>query len=1493
MSDIGTLTINLAGNATSLRRVLYYSARDLNKFSQQVDRTADKTGDALEQINGKVMALSAAVTMGFGAATMAFAKFDDAMRGSLAMLNLGTTKVSNSMVRTMSQTAIDLSKVSRQSATEIAEIYYGLISAGYDAQQSMKALSVVENFAMVSGMKTAKATETLKDAMFSLGLTSDDAAVNMKNMARVADVITYTAAQSSATVEELAKALASKAGPAARTFGMDVEQTTAVLGAFANAGVKGKQASTWFSMMYRDLAQSFQKKSGMWKAVGIELFDKGKMRNTAAILEDLSKLFARLTDNQKKAMLSSLGFNTRTEHSTLALMDNFEMVRKLEAGAKKNAAGSVNKIKDPWMTSMMSQFKMLANNFNAIFLEFGTRGGFDFMLTIMEKANIVLKDISSILKNGIADSFIGIATSVALFVGGLKTAMFFLTGINAISTSIKDRLFLGGWFGKPGGTGGGGGGGVTQGVSGPVQTSTPFPPALPYPGTLSATKGASAVMAAAQKKQAAKFFNYTNANVPASTIEPIQKTLGMNSVLSGRFAEMAHKERDYYKQLKGLQGKNKEKSSLYKNNALLKEDLRRRASHLNWAKETSSNTLGRTLFGFTGAGSFRVDDTLGGFKKNAMSMMSNNGSMGRTLWSSGGEVLPGVGGVSSKKVSPISSFASIQAIIKQIQENQKDARSAKNRAGLPGMVTGALSSYYENQYKLLKDKLLQQVAAEKSNRAAQLKWAKTGSITQFEGGLRGYSLKNGGYILDGNQQDVRASRLAQFQANQAQNVIPAKPNWGGIVKGALVGAAAGGTVAGPIGAGIGALTGGAMGSKTFQTAFKTSVESFKNSCAGFKSTIMSFANAPGGKLSAIGGGIMGVMGALVSPIMIGAMINEMLLKPFGIGLEDISKKIIDWAFGLKIGVDAEKQLQAGTDKINEGAKAESSILDMIAKTKGVEEAKQYMEYLRQKKDSSNLDFSGGEFATNNEQATMFGAMSSSAIEEYLKKVKEDFDTNAGPAARAESIKKSLESRKSTAGMKDFFDLTPGFQVSVEETYNKMKEIKDLAGVNGITLFNKASVEEAKIRETFESVVKFDKEFTRIKESKSGAGYGFKYSDALAYEKAVRTSMAQDESVQPYVQPGIDMLNTLDFENGPAYLSQEQLTKMEDGVKAMKELGQRKLDVPRNTMDSFNKMGIEATKNTINLKEKLSTLRDEIANVGNTAEETFSNQYASALKKVANANADVQSYQATHTSKASEGGLNILIEQAMKAEEELLKLKRTLKDTYAALFVEGQRIFDNNAMATMTAGDAGAYKVKRMQANIDAVKGNDPADVARRQKLINERKIEVSNQLAPAKGMLTANFNPASGTYQNALQTQIQSLVDGMRPLTATELDKRAGAANPGMLMAKFDIAKNNGDKEAMLSMIPDLIARTKAEMDLTAQAGQMRNDKYRAAGQYESNKAVNLFGSEGSTRSMFGRDVKANYDKDIEKNTAKTAKQLEWIAKKFTNTVGPIDINSF
>jgi len=352
-----TLEAVLTANVTKFEKGML-------KAQQLLQRTADKFTKI-----GKQMTLAVTVPLAAlgTAAVKAFADFDDAMTKSTAIM-VGLTGTMRTEMEALAQ---DLAGKGVQSATELAQSYFFLASAGLSAKQSMDSLSAVQDFATAGNFDMSTATDLLTDAQTALGMSSKDPDTNLRNMIALSDQLVKANTAANASVQQFSESLTSDAAVASRGFGMELDTTMAVLNAYASAGKKGAEAGNLFGRATRLMADAAMENAGAFKALEIDVTDAdGNYRNFIDIIADIEEGFEGLSESAVKAKLKGLGFASLAQKSITPLIGMSDAMREWEKG-QRAATGFTKDVATAQLKSFTSQMKMLWNQLTVIRIEIG------------------------------------------------------------------------------------------------------------------------------------------------------------------------------------------------------------------------------------------------------------------------------------------------------------------------------------------------------------------------------------------------------------------------------------------------------------------------------------------------------------------------------------------------------------------------------------------------------------------------------------------------------------------------------------------------------------------------------------------------------------------------------------------------------------------------------------------------------------------------------------------------------------------------------------------------------------------------------------------------------------------------------------------------------------------------------------------------------------------------------------------------------------------
>jgi len=422
--NLGNVVVHLRANTIQFERALMRS--------QVLMRTVTLRFRSL----GRKMSLYATtpITLIGGAAVTSFARFDNAMTKSLSIMDGITGKIR----LLMEQQAKDLAEKGVKSATELAESYYFLASAGMSWQESMRAMPQVLAFATAGAFDMAEATDLLTDATKAFGLQNGD-------VGRMGDAIVKAAKQSNDTVRGFATMLTSDAAVAARGFGMELETTMAVLAAYAAQGKKAGQAGNMLGRSTRLLTASWRDNGEVFQYYGIDIINRstGTYKNFIDIIGEMENAFRGMTPPMRDAALEQLGFAALAQKAILPLIGMSSEMKNFEKG-QKSAAGTMKNVAAKQLKSFINILLKTKNALGVMAVSIGQR-----------LAPIILKFAASLRK--MVDGWRKMSAPVQLFiikiglvVGALGPMLMLMGGIMLLLSPFAKGFILAGkaasWF---------------------------------------------------------------------------------------------------------------------------------------------------------------------------------------------------------------------------------------------------------------------------------------------------------------------------------------------------------------------------------------------------------------------------------------------------------------------------------------------------------------------------------------------------------------------------------------------------------------------------------------------------------------------------------------------------------------------------------------------------------------------------------------------------------------------------------------------------------------------------------------------------------------------------------------------------------------------------------------------------------------------------------------------------------------------------------------
>ncbi|MGL5206022.1 MAG: phage tail tape measure protein, partial [Acidaminococcaceae bacterium] len=235
-------TIRLIDRFTPTLKNINKQIEQQQRANESMAKSVQQTGKAMQGLGEKLLPVSAAA-VAFGAyGVKAFGDFEQAM-------NKVKVKLDESdwgRFDELKEQAKQLSTQYAYSAAEIAEAQENIVAAGWNVNAVLSATPTVMNLAAAAGVDMATASSILTDNMTAFGIAAEEAN-------GFADMLAVTANATNTSIPAMAESYKYCAS-AARAMGVDLADTSALIGMLANSGIKGSEAGTSVKDMLERLA---------------------------------------------------------------------------------------------------------------------------------------------------------------------------------------------------------------------------------------------------------------------------------------------------------------------------------------------------------------------------------------------------------------------------------------------------------------------------------------------------------------------------------------------------------------------------------------------------------------------------------------------------------------------------------------------------------------------------------------------------------------------------------------------------------------------------------------------------------------------------------------------------------------------------------------------------------------------------------------------------------------------------------------------------------------------------------------------------------------------------------------------------------------------------------------------------------------------------------------------------------------------------------------
>lgn len=233
MANLSSLNFRLTANIAPFRKGLNKAERSIDRLGRKMQQTGKKMS----------MKLTAPLTALGAVSFNVFQGFEQEMSKVQAVSGATAEEF-----KALSDNAKELGASTMFSAREVAGLQTEFAKLGFSATEITKVTESTLALAQASGSDLARSAEVAGSTLRAFGLDASETG-------RVTDVMASSFSSSALDMETFAQSMKFVA-PVAKSAGMSIEETSAMLAVLANNGIKGSQAGTALRRIISEIGAS-------------------------------------------------------------------------------------------------------------------------------------------------------------------------------------------------------------------------------------------------------------------------------------------------------------------------------------------------------------------------------------------------------------------------------------------------------------------------------------------------------------------------------------------------------------------------------------------------------------------------------------------------------------------------------------------------------------------------------------------------------------------------------------------------------------------------------------------------------------------------------------------------------------------------------------------------------------------------------------------------------------------------------------------------------------------------------------------------------------------------------------------------------------------------------------------------------------------------------------------------------------------------------------
>ena len=366
MEHVLSATLELKDKFTSKIKSASKELGDFTKNTTMVKGAVKETAECIKNGLGNLNKLA----IGFGAFKGIMAGFDfikDSYLGYAKLdaaitRNRGIMRASAEDTAKLKSQVLELGKTMPFTAQEVAEAQYYQAMAGMKTNEVLELTPKLLKMSIASGQDLASTSDILTDNISAFGLA-------LKDADRLMDVMVATANNANTNIAGLGEAYKYVASTS-KSF-ESMEEVNILLGTLANNGIKSGQAGRNLAAVYTRLAKSTPDIDKALKVMNLKLYDsQGKFKGLRKIVEEMRPILARMTDEQRNYILTTIFGSEQMKIITSLLGTSKESFESL-ANSIYNSKGATEEFNKLQENTPEYKIKALASAWDNLKLHIG------------------------------------------------------------------------------------------------------------------------------------------------------------------------------------------------------------------------------------------------------------------------------------------------------------------------------------------------------------------------------------------------------------------------------------------------------------------------------------------------------------------------------------------------------------------------------------------------------------------------------------------------------------------------------------------------------------------------------------------------------------------------------------------------------------------------------------------------------------------------------------------------------------------------------------------------------------------------------------------------------------------------------------------------------------------------------------------------------------------------------------------------------------------